>query len=247
MPTRTAASARKRQVSAHRVHPVLPVLLCPVSDGLLWPLSRQDFPDMFVPIDGDLSAFDLALKAAEATGAGRLLVSIGEPHRFLASEAVERHGLDATIMLTASALCPLDAALIAALNAVRGDADATLALIPVGPRHQDLDALRWMTRQAAADPAPDPASSGDGIVLVRASALLDLAERGAPASLKRCLEAFAAQTVDPPFVRPGRLVSQTPHPTLDELLARSGAASQGSARHASTTVPAIDAVAATGD
>jgi mannose-1-phosphate guanylyltransferase/mannose-6-phosphate isomerase len=244
MPTRTAVSGRERQTSQRRALAVLPVLLCPVSDGLLWPLSRQDFPDVFVPIDGDRSAFDIALGLARRIGSGRVLVSIGEPHRFLAGEAVEKHGLDATIMLAGGGMGTAEAACLAALHAVRGDNDALLALIPVGPRHDDAEALQRLVREATAGPASAVVAGPQGIALARASALLDIIERTAPATIQRCRDAFAAQTVDPPFVRPGRLMGEASTQPLGDLLMAAGAVSRSAAQNGPATMPPLDTVAA---
>ena len=244
MPARPAASPGRGAAGGRGEIPVLPVLLCPAPGGLLWPLSRQDFPDIFVALDDDRSAFDHACAAARAAGSGRAFVTIDEPHRFLVSEAAERHGLTAAILLAGGGLGELDAACLVALNALRSDAEAALALIPVGSRHEDPAALGRLVRDAAAGPAPSFLPLGGGVAVVRASVLLDLAAQAAPAALARCRQAFAAQTVDPPFVRPGHLRAEGAAMSLAALLAGAGVAGGPPEAATAAGVPSIDTVAA---
>ncbi len=244
MPARTAASPRRAAAGGQGEVPVLPVLLCPAPGGLLWPLSRQDFPDIFVAIDEDRSAFDHACAAARAAGTGRAFVTVDEPHRFLVREAAERHGLTAAIVLAGGGLGELDAACLVALNALRSDAEAALALIPVGSRHGEPAVLGRLVRDAAASAAPSFPPGGQGIAVVGASVLLDLAAKMAPAALARCREAFAAQTVDPPFVRPGHLRAEGAAVSLAALLASPGVAGGPPEAGAPPGVPSLDTVAA---
>jgi len=241
MPATTASSSRQRQPSKGGAVAVLPVLICPPSEGRYWPLSRSDFPDIFVPVQGDLSAFDLACMVAKEAGAGRMFVSIEETHRFLASEAAEKHGLSATIVLASSGLGTLDAACLVALIALRSDAEAMLTLVPVGPLHADPQAIGRKARDAAGSRATAVLSSG-GVSVVRSSVLLDLAAEAAPDVAKRCREAVAEERVDPPFVRPGRITPKEPALTLDALLARHAAPAPD--RSPAPVTPAIDAIAA---
>jgi mannose-6-phosphate isomerase-like protein (cupin superfamily) len=208
MPTRTTATKSKAPLKATAAAAtVTPVLLCPSPKGELWPLSRQDFPDIFVPVSNERSAFDIAIEAAMSiAGSSRVFVAVEEPHRFLASEVLDRYGLLGTIVLDTGSGGTLSAACIVALNALRADADAVLALMPVGHLYGTNGSLRRLTEEARRTAFVAPvADKATGVMIVRAQQLVDLVERTAPDLLSLGREAFAEQTVDPPFLRPGRI------------------------------------------
>ncbi|MFO1091096.1 MAG: cupin domain-containing protein [Hyphomicrobiales bacterium] len=196
------------------------VLICPRTGGRLWPLSRQDFPDLFVPIDHGASLFDRGVELAHAIGgSSRVLTTIEEPHRFLASEAIEKAGLEGTVILDNGTGGLLEAAIMAALTASKANSDVMLVLVPMGKGLLNATGLAKAISEGVkrASEGAISAIGSTGIIVARAATLLGLAERSAPETLKACKEAFRQQTVDPPFIRPGSLHDHRPVRSLEEI------------------------------
>lgn len=243
MPTRTIDTKPKAATkTASTAATVTPVLLCPSPKGELWPLSRQDFPDIFVPVARERSAFDIALEAAMSiNGSVRVFVTVEEPHRFLASEALDKHGMSGAVVLDSGAGGALSSSCLVALNALRADASAVLALMPVGHLYGTNGSLRRLAEEASrtayAEPVVDKAT---GVMIIRAQQLVDLVERSAPELAARCREAVAEQTVDPPFLRPGS-IGAAAQPGLELVAKQARAVGSDEARAAPLR---LDAVAA---
>jgi mannose-1-phosphate guanylyltransferase/mannose-6-phosphate isomerase len=91
---------------------ICPVVLCGGAGTRLWPLSRRAYPKQFAVELDQQSLLDLTLQRARALdGVEQCLMLTAEDYRFMVSEALDRTGLEGSILLepvarnTAPAIC----------------------------------------------------------------------------------------------------------------------------------------------
>ena len=113
------------------MRPVVPVILAGGSGTRLWPLSRALYPKQFLPLTGEHSLFQLAVRRLTAAGAAAPLVVGNEEHRFMALEQLREIGATpATLLLEPSGRNTAPALTLAALAASADGDDPVLAVSP---------------------------------------------------------------------------------------------------------------------
>jgi mannose-1-phosphate guanylyltransferase/mannose-6-phosphate isomerase len=145
---------------------VTPVLLCGGSGTGLWPLSRAGFPKQFLSLTGHESFFQQAALRLVSMGAddikvAKLLIVLGEEHRFLASEQLREAGIE----LGAALLEPVGrntapALTLAALAAQTEGEDPVLVVTPADQTVANTSAFTLAMQKAIRE-----ASVGNIVVL----------------------------------------------------------------------------------
>ncbi len=166
-----------------------PVLLAGGSGTRLWPLSRRACPKQFVPLLSEGSLFAATVDRLGGLDHCPPMVVCNEQHRFLVAEELRAaDSPDATILLEPDGRNTAPAIALAALEAVAGDDDPILLVLPAD--HVITDGDRFAeavvaAREAAADGAlvtfgiePTAAATGYGYI------------RAAAGDGVRCVEAF---------------------------------------------------------
>ncbi len=109
------------------------VILCGGSGTRLWPLSREAYPKQFLNLvdNGSLLAETIA-RVKRPGQSGRLSVVSNEDHRFLVAATLQAafRGEHHSIILEPCARNTAPAIALAALDALRGDPDALLLVLP---------------------------------------------------------------------------------------------------------------------
>lgn len=111
---------------------LVPVILSGGSGTRLWPLSRKNLPKQFLPLAGDTTLFQQTVARARALPEvdGSIIVC-SEDHRFLVAEQLLELGVaGASILLEPIARNTAPAIALAAMQALAGDADAILLVLP---------------------------------------------------------------------------------------------------------------------
>jgi mannose-1-phosphate guanylyltransferase/mannose-6-phosphate isomerase len=133
------------------MRPVVPVILAGGSGTRLWPLSRALYPKQFLPLTGEHSLFQLAVRRLTAAGAAAPLVVGNEEHRFMALEQLREIGATpATLLLEPSGRNTAPALTLAALAASAGGDDPVLAVSPADQSIGDEAAFGAALRTAIA-------------------------------------------------------------------------------------------------
>ncbi len=110
---------------------VVPVILAGGSGTRLWPLSRALYPKQFLPLTGEHSLFQLAVRRLAAAGASAPLVVGNDEHRFMALEQLREIGAaPAALLLEPMGRNTAPALTLAALAATTGGDDPVLAVSP---------------------------------------------------------------------------------------------------------------------
>ena len=135
---------------------IVPVLLAGGTGTRLWPVSRDALPKQFLPLIGDRSTYQQALKrVSDPALFGPPIVVTGESFRFFARQQAEELGIDATIVLE-----PLrrdSAPAIAAAAALARTRDPDAVVLAIAADHVILDPDLF---EAACRAARDVAGSG---------------------------------------------------------------------------------------
>lgn len=153
------------------------VILCGGSGTRLWPLSREAYPKQFLSLtsEGSLLAETIARVSAPAFKT-RLCVVSNEEHRFLVAATLQSNAkdLDHTIVLEPYARNTAPAIALAAMNALEGDKQAMLLVLPAD--HVIKQTERFHAQVAKAMPmaaegklvtfgiVPDSAHTGYGYI-----------------------------------------------------------------------------------
>jgi len=130
---------------------IQPVIIAGGSGTRLWPLSRSGFPKQFLALGGAETLFQKACLrcVAIANDIKPTLVVINEEHRFLAQEQLREIGLtDALLLLEPAGRNTAPAMTIAALQAMTGDEDPILFVMPADQTIQNSEAFQTATRKA---------------------------------------------------------------------------------------------------
>lgn len=108
-----------------------PVILCGGSGTRLWPLSRKSYPKQFVPLMGDQSLFQMAVRRMSGSEFAPPLVITNSDFRFIVTEQLAAIGAEAgTILIEPEGRNTAPAILAAALHLVQSDPDAMLLIAP---------------------------------------------------------------------------------------------------------------------
>ncbi len=109
-----------------------PVILSGGSGTRLWPLSRKNLPKQFLALSGASTLFQQTVaRTRELADIGPPIVVCSDEHRFLVAEQlreIDIHG--ASILLEPMPRNTAPAIALAAWQALTGDADATLLVLP---------------------------------------------------------------------------------------------------------------------
>jgi mannose-1-phosphate guanylyltransferase/mannose-6-phosphate isomerase len=125
------------------------VLLSGGSGTRLWPLSREAYPKQFLRLTGERTMLQDTWQRAAPLVDGAPIVVANEAHRFLAAEQLRVVGIDhAAILLEPMGRNTAPAIAAAALEAVAGDEDPLLLVLPSDHVVRDADAFRAAVRRA---------------------------------------------------------------------------------------------------
>lgn len=121
-----------------------PVILSGGSGSRLWPLSRQNQPKQFLTLIGDHSLFqETVLRASRLPGMQAPVTVCSEDHRFMVGEQLQEIDIaSGGILLEPMARNTAPAIALAALHAVRADAEASLLVMPADHLIEDEEAFR---------------------------------------------------------------------------------------------------------
>ena len=106
------------------------VVLCGGSGTRLWPLSRSLYPKQFMELGGHTLFGDTVDRAAALPDSGEPLVVCNEEHRFYVAAALQRKGLEGTILLEPKGRNTAPAIALAAFTALSGGDDPLLLALP---------------------------------------------------------------------------------------------------------------------
>jgi mannose-1-phosphate guanylyltransferase / mannose-6-phosphate isomerase len=114
------------------VSKVVPVILSGGAGTRLWPLSREMYPKQLLALTGKQTMLqDTAARLAKVAGALPPIVVCNEAHRFTVAEQLRALNTQASaILLEPTGRNTAPAVALAALQAVKIDADATLIVAP---------------------------------------------------------------------------------------------------------------------
>jgi mannose-1-phosphate guanylyltransferase/mannose-6-phosphate isomerase len=119
-----------------------PVLLSGGVGSRLWPVSREAHPKQFLPLAGELSMLQETLQRTSGLQETAPLVVCNEEHRFMVAEQLRQINLQAgALILEPQGRNTAPAVALAALQAVAGDPDALLLVLPADHLIQDVDAF----------------------------------------------------------------------------------------------------------
>ena len=124
---------------------VTPVILCGGSGTRLWPRSRAAMPKPFLPLVGDRTLFQEALRRCAAPMFGPAVVVTGAAHL----ELVETQSKDFDLAEVIVEPEPKQTAAALALAALRLDEDAVMLVCPSDHHIGDVDAFRQAAATAA--------------------------------------------------------------------------------------------------
>lgn len=179
----------------HRDLVITPVLLCGGSGNRLWPLSRKSYPKQFVPLVGNESLFQGAVRRVSSPGFDSPVVVTGDGFRFIVLEQLAAVGAkDPAILIEPSGKNTAPAILAAALHAAETNPDAILLVAPADHVVPDEAAFRAAVRRglsAVAEGrlvtfgvAPTRPETGYGYLELSEKPQVD----GAPIALSRFVE-----------------------------------------------------------
>lgn len=110
---------------------IIPVILAGGSGTRLWPLSRECHPKQLLPLVNDKTMLqNTLLRVQGLKGVAAPIIVCTEEHRFLVAEQVRAIGTAATIIIEPVGRDTAPAVAVAALEAVRQDANAILLVLP---------------------------------------------------------------------------------------------------------------------
>lgn len=135
---------------------IQPVVLSGGSGTRLWPLSREKYPEQLLPLMGEDSLLQATVRRVEgiegidgATVAPPLVVC-GEEYRFVIAEQLRLMGLPGRIVLEPEGKNTAPALTLAALAAIKNEADPVLLVMPADHVITDLAAFQAAVCRGAA-------------------------------------------------------------------------------------------------
>jgi mannose-1-phosphate guanylyltransferase/mannose-6-phosphate isomerase len=135
---------------------LIPVLMCGGSGTRLWPVSRESRPKQFVPLVGNISTFQHALKhIVDPALFARPIVLTSADFRFVVAEQLQECGVEADIVLEPMRRDSGPAVAVAAVLAAQRDPQAVVLVLAADQLINDSAAFHAVCREAA-----DVASGG---------------------------------------------------------------------------------------
>ena len=130
---------------------ICPVILSGGSGTRLWPLSRELYPKQLLPLVEERTMLQSTItRLAGIAGLGAPLVVCNEDHRFMVAEQLRQVGSGPTaILLEPVGRNTAPAVAVAALQALKVDADPILLVLPADHVIRDAPALRAAVEAAA--------------------------------------------------------------------------------------------------
>jgi mannose-1-phosphate guanylyltransferase/mannose-6-phosphate isomerase len=129
---------------------VIPVLMCGGSGTRLWPISRESMPKQFVPLVGNGSTFQHALRHIRDGGLfSRPIVVTNVDFRFVVAEQLREAGVEADIVLEPMRRDSGPAVAVAAVLAAARDANALVLVLAADQLIKDPAAFGRGCRNAA--------------------------------------------------------------------------------------------------
>ena len=130
---------------------IVPVILSGGSGTRLWPLSRELYPKQLLPLVEERTMLQSTVtRLAGIAGLGAPLVVCNEDHRFMVAEQLRQVGSGpAAILLEPVGRNTAPAVAVAALQALKVDADPILLVLPADHVIRDAPALRAAVEAAA--------------------------------------------------------------------------------------------------
>src|SRR5262245_10492238 len=133
---------------------VVPVILCGGSGTRLWPLSRHEQPNQFVPlIDGEILLSKTIERAYQWAKDSALRCIGSETHRFMIKEALG--GVPSRVLLEPEPRNTAAALAIAALDVCEQDPDAIIIAMPADHHIETPGALNATVAQAIEETRDD--------------------------------------------------------------------------------------------
>ena len=122
---------------------LIPVVLSGGVGSRLWPLSRELNPKQFLPMTGEVSMLEQTLERALALpNAEQPIIVCNDEHRFKVAEQLRNQQVDnASIVLEPVGRNTAPAVAVAALQALKLDAQATLLVLPADHVIHDTEAF----------------------------------------------------------------------------------------------------------
>ena len=124
---------------------IQPVVLSGGSGTRLWPLSREKYPKQLLPLIGDDSLLQATVRRVEGITGFKLaapMVVSNEEYRFVIAEQLRLMGRPGTIVLEPSGRNTAPALTLAALSAIKNNADPVLLVMPADHVIVDTVAFR---------------------------------------------------------------------------------------------------------
>ncbi len=126
-----------------------PVLLSGGVGSRLWPVSRRAYPKQFLPLAGSDSMLVDTLRRVAPLAGGQPMVLCNEEHRFIVAEQLRLAGAGAgEIIVEPVGRNTAPAVAIAALYALRDDAEALLLVLPADHIVRDRQSFLGSVRRA---------------------------------------------------------------------------------------------------
>jgi mannose-1-phosphate guanylyltransferase/mannose-6-phosphate isomerase len=135
---------------------IQPVILSGGSGTRLWPLSREKHPKQLLALIGEDSLLQATVRRVEGVEAGEgitlanPMVVCNEEYRFVIAEQLRVMGRPGTIVLEPLGRNTAPALTLAALAAIKNEADAVLLVMPADHVMLDTAAFQSAVRQGAA-------------------------------------------------------------------------------------------------
>lgn len=119
-----------------------PVILSGGVGSRLWPVSREAFPKQFLPMASEQSMLCETLARLEGLDAAKPVLVCNDEHRFLVAEQLRSEGFAASeILLEPVGRNTAPAVAVAALRALKRDAEAVLLVLPADHLIRDEQAF----------------------------------------------------------------------------------------------------------
>ena len=119
-----------------------PVLLSGGVGSRLWPVSREAYPKQFLPLAGEDSMLVDTLSRIEGLSSAAPIIICNDDHRFIVAEQLRELGIrDGEILLEPVGRNTAPAVAVAALRALKSDADAMLLVLPADHLVQNVEAF----------------------------------------------------------------------------------------------------------
>ncbi len=132
---------------------IQPIVLSGGSGTRLWPLSREKYPKQLLPLIGEDSLLQATVRRVEGIPGVELtppMVVCNEEYRFVIAEQLRLMGKPGTIVLEPAGRNTAPALTLAALSAMKTEADPVLLVMPADHVIVDTPAFQRIVSQGAA-------------------------------------------------------------------------------------------------